>query len=184
VNGDEIYINSWNDSLPEYTFDVYELTLNYHHFINNFIGLKALLNKEQSLNVNTQLVVTVGLTFALIGLHFILILRFLNKIINSDKFEREVFDSHVVKYLNKQNEITKLIKKESYLSPIKKTLFFSFVVSFAYTVAKYLLHKSFTNIVLQTIFVNLKVFNSIYNNVILTPHFDFPGRDSLRTLAI
>jgi hypothetical protein len=234
VNGDEILINNRSDNLPDYALDVYELILNYHHFINNFIGLEALLDKEQSLNVNTQLYVTMGLTFALIGLHFILILicqnilRFLNNIINSnDKLLREVFDSHIVKYLNSklnvlsalnqyykenplkslntfrhlkkeyhqatrkekineiksqhydydkvvvvsQNEIAKLINKESYLSPIKKTLFFSFVIYFIYSVGIYLiLLKSFTNIDSTTnyIFVNSKVFNSVYNNAILT----------------
>jgi hypothetical protein len=218
------------DDLQVYTFKVYELVMNYYLYFNSLAELEALLDKEQSLNVSTQLYVTMGLTFALVGLHFILIficnkiIEFLNNIINNNnQLLREVLNTYIMKFLMlklntlaslnhyyKDNPIKSLgmlkhikkdygvntkkdkisefktpkpkqavivdekstfINKATYLNPIKKTLTFTFMAYFIYSIGIYLLLvKSFTNIDSTTnyIFVNSKVFNSLYNNALLT----------------
>jgi hypothetical protein len=249
LNDDFIYLNIFKDydkeiniqyldgesidpeQLPEYTFMLYEMIMNYHLVYNSFNYLESLLDIEQSLNSTTQLYVTMGLTVALLGLHFILIfickkiIDFLNNVIETNnKLLIDVFSTHIVKamvsklntmkllnhyykdnpvkslnYLRQIkkefNEISRkekikeiksqeagktriktdmgmnMINKFAYLTPLKRILYFTFIIYFVYSITIYLfLLQSFNSIYSTTnyIFVNTKVFNSIYNNAIVS----------------
>jgi hypothetical protein len=127
------------EDLPDYSFMLYELMLNYRLFFNNFSYLEGLLDAEQAVNVATQLYVTMGLTIALLGLHFILIfickkiIDFLNNIIEvNNKLLIDVFNSHIVKTLvSKLNTLKTLnhyykenpIKSFNHLRQIRKEFF-------------------------------------------------------------